>query len=201
MLIRHVGKTEKQLIEDIVAIHLKAFPGFFLTFMGRGFLNQMYRSYCEEAGSGLLAATIENQKTVGFLAFSGNMSGLYKHMIKKHLIAFAWYSAGAFFRKPAIFMRLLRAFLKPGESLRENEYVQLASIGVDPRFGARGVGSALIDELKRNVDFNHYAYISLETDAVDNEKTIRFYEKNGFVRNHEYATREGRRMVEFRFKP
>lgn len=94
--VREVKSTDKKLINDIVTIHLNTFTGFFLTFMGRGFLNQMYRSYCDHGESGLLVAE-NNGKAVGFLAYSGNFSGLYKFMIKTRLILFGWYSVGAFF--------------------------------------------------------------------------------------------------------
>ena len=94
--IREVKSNEKNLINDIVTIHLNTFKGFFLTFMGRGFLNQMYRSYCDYNESGLLVAE-DNGKALGFLAYSTNFSGLYKFMIKTRIIKFGWYSAGAFY--------------------------------------------------------------------------------------------------------
>ena len=196
--IREVKSEEKELINDIVSIHLNTFTGFFLTFMGRGFLNQMYRSYCDHDESGLLVAE-ENGKAVGFLAYSGNFSGLYKFMIKTRLIPFGWYSVGAFFRKPSAFMHIIKAFLKPSEVKREEKYVELSSIGVDPTIKSKGVGSLLIDELKKIVDFNKFAYITLETDAVNNDGAIHFYEKNGFVRKRMYETDEGRKMYEYRF--
>lgn len=196
--IRKVDKVEKKLIAEIVDIHLNTFEGFFLTFMGRGFLKKMYLSYCDHAPSDLLVAE-EDGKPLGFLAYSSDMSGLYKHMIKKRLFSFAFYSLGAFFRKPKIFMRLIRAFLKPGESRREEAYVELASIGVSPDAKSKGVGSALIDHLKNEVDFSRYAYISLETDAENNEGANRFYVKNGFTLIREYETHEGRKMNEYRF--
>lgn len=196
--IREVKSEEKELINDIVSIHLNTFTGFFLTFMGRGFLNQMYRSYCDHDESGLLVAE-EDGKAVGFLAYSGNFSGLYKFMIKTRLIQFGWYSVGAFFRKPSAFMHIIKAFLKPSEVKREEKYVELSSIGVDPTIKSKGVGSLLIDELKKIVDFNKFAYITLETDAVDNDGAIHFYEKNGFVRERMYETDEGRKMYEYRF--
>lgn len=196
--IREVKSEEKELINDIVSIHLNTFTGFFLTFMGRGFLNQMYRSYCDHDESGLLVAE-ENGKAVGFLAYSGNFSGLYKFMIKTRLIPFGWYSVGAFFRKPSAFMHIIKAFLKPSEVKREEKYVELSSIGVDPTIKSKGVGSLLIDELKKIVDFNKFAYITLETDAVNNDRAIHFYEKNGFVRERMYETDEGRKMYEYRF--
>lgn len=96
-------------------------------------------------------------------------------------------------------MRLIRAFLKPGETKRPEKYVKLASIGVSPDRKGKGVGSELIDELKSIVNFEKYEYINLETDAVDNEAAIKFYEKNGFVREKMFYTNEGREMVEFHF--
>lgn len=196
--IREVKSEEKELINDIVSIHLNTFTGFFLTFMGRGFLNQMYRSYCDHDESGLLVAE-DNGKAIGFLAYSGNFSGLYKFMIKTRLVPFGWYSVGAFFRRPSAFMHIIKAFLKPSEVKREEKYVELSSIGVDPAVKSKGVGSLLIDELKKIVDFNKFAYITLETDAVNNDGAIHFYEKNGFVRERIYETDEGRKMYEYRF--
>lgn len=196
--IREVKSNEKELINEIVTIHLNTFTGFFLTFMGRGFLKQMYQSYCDHDESGLLVAE-EGGKALGFLAFSSNFSGLYKFMIKTRLIQFGWYSIGAFFRRPSAFMHIISAFLKPGEVKREEKYVELSSIGVDPNVKSKGIGSKLIDALKDNVDFDKYAYINLETDAVDNEGAIHFYEKNGFVRERMFETDEGRKMYEYRF--
>ena len=140
-----------------------------------------------------------NGKPIGFLAYSSNFSGLYKFMIKTRLIQFGWYSIGAFFRRPSAFMHIIRAFLKPGEVKRKEKYIELASIGVDPNVKSKGIGSILIGELKKQVDFEKYAYITLETDAVNNEGAIHFYEKNGFIRERMFKTEEGRKMYEYRF--
>lgn len=93
--IREVTSAEKDKINRIVTIHLDTFSGFFLTFMGRGFLNQMYRVYCDHNESGLLVAENDGIEK-GFLAYSSNFSDLYKFMIKKRVLLFAWYSIGAF---------------------------------------------------------------------------------------------------------
>ncbi len=199
MNIRKLGSTESSVLDQITTIHLNTFTGFFLTFLGRGFLKLMYRCYAEHTASGILVA-FEKQEPVGFLAYSADLSGLYKYMIKRKLIPFAWYSLGAFFRKPAVFMRLVRALLKPGETKRDEQYVELASIGVDPSRKSQGVGSQLIDALKAQVDFNEYAYITLETDAVDNEGANRFYQKNDFVCFRTFQTNEGRKMYEYRYR-
>ena len=197
--IKILENNDKKIIEQIVKIHMETFEGFFLTFMGKGFLRLMYRSYVEHDDSGVLVA-FEDDKPVGFLAYSGDLSGLYKYMIKKRLIPFAWYSLGAFFRKPTVFMRLVRAFLKPGEAKRAEKYIELASIGVDPSSKSKGIGSRLIDSLKAMVNFEEYAYITLETDAVNNDAAIHFYEKNGFTLERRFTTDEGREMLEYRYK-
>ena len=198
MEIRKINVKDRRIIEKIVKIHLETFKGFFLTFMGKGFLTCLYKSYCQYDESGLLVA-FEGTEPIGFLAYSGDYSGLYKFMIKKKLIPFAWYSVGAFFRSPKSFIRILRAFKKSDDVKREDKYIELASIGVKPEQKSMGVGSALIDELKHIVAHNNYAYISLETDADNNIAVNKFYQKNGFILARTYKTREGRNMNEYNY--
>ena len=78
--------------------------------------------------------------------------------------------------------------------------MELASICVDPQIERKGVGSELINYLKGIVDFKSYSFINLETDADHNENAIRFYEKNGFVKERMYVTPEGRSMIEFQYR-
>lgn len=198
MQIRSLKPEDKERVNNIVSIHMATFQGFFLTFMGVNFLKLMYKSYLEFNNSGILAA-FKGQKLVGFLAYSGDMNGLYRYMIRKKLLPFAWYSLGALLRKPTVFLRLVRALLKPSEALRDEKYVELASIGVDPNAESKGVGSLLIDKLKEMVDFDEYKYITLETDAINNERVNSFYQKNGFSLYREFETHEGRKMYEYRF--
>ena len=198
MEIKTVLVKEKDVIKRVVDIHIKTFKGFFLTFMGKGFLRQMYSSYAQYDDAGLLVA-YEDDTPVGFLAYSSDMSGLYKYMIKRKLIPFAWYSFLSFLKKPKVFFRVIRAFLKPSDVKREEKYVELASIGVKPEAKSKGIGTALINELKRMIDFNTYSYIALETDSINNEVANIFYQKNGFKLSRTYETRENRKMNEYRF--
>lgn len=198
MEIKKLTSPDKKILDEIVKIHLATFEGFFLTFMGKGFLHQMYLCYVLHKNSDIIIAT-EDGRAIGFLAYSTDMSGLYKYMIKNRLIPFGWYSAGAFLRKPKVFMRLIRAFLKPGEAERNEKYIELSSIGVSPEIKSKGIGSQLIGFLKENVNFEEYEYIKLETDALDNELANHFYIKNGFELKGEYETREGRKMNEYHY--
>lgn len=56
MNIIEVRADEKALLHAVTAVHMETFPGFFLTFMGKGFLQKMYLSYCEYGEAALLAA-------------------------------------------------------------------------------------------------------------------------------------------------
>ncbi len=49
MQIKNITTDEQCVVDAIVTIHLETFKGFFLTFMGKGFLRLMYRSYILQA--------------------------------------------------------------------------------------------------------------------------------------------------------
>lgn len=198
--IREIHKQDKEAVEKIVTIHLDTFQGFFLTFMGRGFLRHMYRAYCDHTSSGILAAFDETDEPVGFLAYSSDISNLYHSMITKRFAWLAWYAAGAVFRNPSIVRRIVHAFFGMHEKPIESPHIVLASIGVRPDAKRQGIGSRLIDELKNKMDTARHAYIKLDTDAKDNDAANRFYQKNDFVLSRSFSTREGRLMNEYRFK-
>lgn len=188
----------KARINEVVDIHMQSFTGFFLTFLGKGFLKQLYKGFIEHENSGLLVA-VENDKIIGFLAYSGDLSSFYKYLLKRHFLPLAWHAGIAFIRKPKIFLRLIRAFSYSEDAKRDEKYVELSSIGVLPEMAGKGVGTQLMRSLKRKVDGEKYRYIKLETDAENNEAANSFYRKNEFMLDHEYVTYEGRKMNEYRF--
>lgn len=198
MKIKNINKDDNIAVDEIVDIHIATFTGFFLTFMGKGFLRVMYGCYCTHNESGLVGA-FDDDNLLGFLAYSKNMSGLYKHMLKNKFLSFIWYSLLAFLRKPKIFLRLFRALLKPSESNRNEKYIEISSIGVKPAYKSKGIGTQLIDYIKKTSDLSKYKYINLETDAVDNDDVNEFYVKNGFELSRTYLTAEGRKMNEYRW--
>lgn len=189
--------NDKNIVNEIVDIHMATFQGFFLTFLGKGFLKQLYEGYIEHKQSNLIVAK-QNNEIVGFIAYSSDISDLYKYLIKKKLLLFAWYSFIAFIKNPKILFRLLSAFSKSEEVNRKEKYIELASIGVKPDVKAQGIGSSMISYMKEQIDFNEYEYISLETDAENNEYANKFYQKNGFILERTYETKQGRKMNEYR---
>ena len=116
------------------------------------------------------------------------------------MFKFAACSICAAIKHPSFIKRLLRAFKKSEKVARNERYVQLASLCVDPLLKRKGVGSALVSHLKKMVDFSMYAYINLETDAEKNDDANKFYSKNGFRLERTYVTPEGRKMNEYRYR-
>ena len=150
-----------------------AFPDFFLTQLGLLFLKTLYKGYLEDDNSGIIVAEI-NGKLAGFIAYSNEYSKFYKGLLKRRLIQFAFCSLLAVIRHPSFFKRLLGAFRKSDDAKKEEPYVELASICVNPKAEGRGIGSQLIDKLKDITDFAIYSYINLETDACDNDAVNKF---------------------------
>ena len=195
--IEKITENNKKYVKDVVDIHLKTFDGFFLTFMGKGFLRKMYAAYIPHKPSGLYVV-FSSEKPVGFLAYSSDMSGLYKSMVRRGLISFVWYAFWAFIKRPKSFFKLFGALKKSDEAKREEKYTRISSIGVLPSEKGKGLGGALIDKVKED-DSAKSEYVLLETDAEKNEQVNRFYLNNGFTLYREYVTREGRKMNEYRF--
>ncbi len=196
--IRNMSEQEKESIRKLSKLHTRAFPDFFLTQLGMNFLDALYKGYLSDERSGIIVAE-NNGRLAGFIAYSYDYPNFYKGLMKKHLLRFAVCSMGAALRHPSFIKRLLGAFKKSDSVVKSEKYVELASICVDPRMGNHGIGSKLIDHLKGMVDLDKYAYINLETDAVNNDAVNRFYVKNGFKLARTYFSAEGRKMNEYRF--
>ena len=197
--VKELKKVNTDNIREISELHKRAFPSFFLTQLGEPFLQTLYSGYMEDMNSGIIVAEDDNE-IVGFIAYSNDYPQLYKGLIKKHLIKFAFCSLGAAIRHPSFIKRILGAFKKSESVIKEEPYVELASICVDPKLENQGTGTELINYLKDIVDFNAYAYINLDTDADGNDVVNKFYKKNGFKLARQYTTAEGRRMNEYRYK-
>lgn len=197
--IHELENANPEFIRTIAELHRRAFPAFFLTQLGIPFLRTLYTGYIEDIDSGIIVAEDEG-RLVGFIAYSKDYPKFYKGLIKNHLIRFAVCSLSAVICHPKFIKRVLGAFKKSESVVKEEQYVELASICVDPSVAGKGIGSELVDYFKGIIDFDRFAYINLETDAVNNDDANRFYQKNGFILSRTFTTAEGRRMNEYRYR-
>ena len=197
--IRNADSSEWKLLDKIVELHRKCFPGFFLSSMNKGFLRYLYRSFCEYEHAELIVA-FENEKPVAFIACSWDTSGTYGFMLHRHLIPFMWFSFLAVLRRPSIIKKMFRAVDMPKETVRDENYVKIFSLCVHPDYQGRGLGTVMMNELKHRTNFSNFHYITLETDADNNEGANRFYQENGMKLSKVFVTPEGRRMNKYHYR-
>ncbi|HXH37639.1 MAG TPA: GNAT family N-acetyltransferase [Thermoanaerobaculia bacterium] len=184
-------------VDDVIpvaAIHLNAFPGFFLSFLGRHFLRELYRAIVSDDEGIAFVATSSGQ-VIGFVAGSASSSGFYRRAAKRRWWRFALASSGAVLRRPLVVRRLLRALYAPPKT--SSEGALLMSLAVDPRLQGTGAGKALVAAFVDAAARRSSKAIVLTTDRIDNDAVNAFYRGLGFVVARDYVTPEGRPMNEY----
>jgi ribosomal protein S18 acetylase RimI-like enzyme len=180
-----------------VAVHQRAFPSFFLTFLGPRFLHLLYSKVLDEQGGVALVAEDQGGQVCGFVAGVSDQSGFYSRLARRNWLAFSLTSLQALLRRPKIAARLLRA-LTYGRSSREAAaQALLMSIAVLPECNAQGVGQKLVRRFLQAMQDRRVPAVSLTTDRDANEHANRFYQRLGFQLARSYVTREGRAMNEY----
>jgi GNAT superfamily N-acetyltransferase len=162
---------------EVVKIHQIAFPGFFMTQMGKGFLLFYYRFCLRFPYSLNWVCEDSNGELVGFVVGFGQPSQFYAALSKSRRNALLPIIS-AFLCNPQLIPRFLYN-LKRGNYLNSAwGDVELASIGVThPHIGT---GKVLLKAFLELAAKNQYTTVYLTTDAVGNEATNSFYERNGF---------------------
>ena len=180
-------------VPEVVAIHCKAFRGFFLDLMGKPFLSRYYRLVIGFPKSIAIIAESNEGGIRGFAVGFCDDVGFYRHM-KSHWFVLAPSVILALIRNPLLLRKVLYSRLRVGRmsrGFRDPLSVELASIAADAKGG--GVGSALLKAFAREARAMGGRTISLTTDLEDNAMTLSFYRKHGFVQTGT-EMRDGRPM-------
>jgi len=182
-------------ISQVTAIHIAAFPGFFLTTLGPVFLQTMYQAFLLNQG-GVFVVDDQDGQTRGFAVGALQSAGRDRNLAFRFLPKFILALIPAAIRNPIkVIKRVGSQFLSSNEKL-EIPYnaAVLRSIGVLPTFKGAGVAGLLLQE------FEHQAYkkgansVALTTDALDNERAIGFYRKHGYTVTREFK-QDGKRPM------
>lgn len=155
------------------ALHVEQIGEGFLAALGPNFLCRLYRRVARTPGSFLLVV-VDGTTTVGFLAGSADVAGLYRSFILRDGAAAALACGG----------RLLRSWRRVAETFRHGTGAaalgaELLAIAVDPAVREQGVGTLLVDGFltevrRRRQDAAHVVV------AATNETAIALYRRAGF---------------------
>jgi ribosomal protein S18 acetylase RimI-like enzyme len=155
------------------ALHAGQISEGFLSILGPGFLTRLYRRVARTPGSFLLVVQ-DGTETVGFLAGSSDVGGLYRSFVLRDGVSCAFACAG----------RILRSWRRVLETLRHGasgaaDGAELLAVAVDPAVRGRGAGTLLVNGFlvemrQRRQDAAHVVV------AADNETAIALYGRAGF---------------------
>ena len=133
----------KEHVAGAVEMHMLDFPGFFLTFLGRGFLTEFSKAAAGHEQTVGHVAVAPDGHVVGACFGLMNAKGFFRKLVKKLWWAFGWHSMGAILQCPSIIPRMLRALRHESSSqpLSVEPLGSLQSTAVQP--GAQGTGLAI----------------------------------------------------------
>lgn len=182
----------------IVALHEAAFPGYFMTLLGPGFLTLYYRLVLDEPGSILLVEEAEGA-ILGFVCGLVHPAPFYrklKAMRGRLLLAVL----GRLLRQPTLLGRLVASYRQADRNAQtpEADGCELTSLATHPAAMGRGIGRALVQGFIRAASARAERVL-LTTDADDNEAVNRFYRNLGFRVRRTFERSKGRMMNEYSY--
>jgi ribosomal protein S18 acetylase RimI-like enzyme len=194
----HVRSASPGDVAPLIAVHEAAFPGFFLTRMGPGFLRQLYGGFVEEAGGICLIAERQG-KVAGFVAGTTSPRLFFSRLLRRRWAAFMLASLPPLARHPLLVgRRLLGALTYRGERPDHLDGgALLSSIAVTPSFSGSGVGATLVESFANLARERGARSIYLLTDRDSNEATRAFYVRCGFAADTTIQKADGRRMERY----
>lgn len=192
-----IRRMEGKYVTEVVKIHRKSFPGFFLTFLGPRFLSLYYSGICA-APEGIAFIYLDAAGVpAGFVAGTSNPRGFYSKLLRKDWIRFSLASLGAILLRPSIVGRIARAVRHPSANPAGKDVAGLYSIGVLPSLQGTGAGGKLVTAFLEEARLRGCSRVFLTTDRDGNDLVNAFYRKAGFRLEREFATDEGRKMNEY----
>lgn len=183
-------------VNAVVKVHLSSFQGFFLTFLGRRFLSELYTGIVADA-TGIAFVYREEARILGFVTGISQPAGFYDRLLHRLWWRFALASLMPILKNPSIIPRLLRAFRKPQDVSNQPDTGTLMSVAVSPEVQSRGLGQALVKAFLEEATNRGLMHVDLTTDKNNNDSVNQFYERMGFRCSRTFVTSEGREMKEY----
>lgn len=183
-------------LSAVVDIHLASFTGFFLSSMGRQFLNEFYSSVLSDETH--LAFVCSTNGTIsGFVVGTTQPSGFYRRTLRRNWWRFLMASTLPVLKDPVTVLKLLQRLIMVKGAVFDHHRSLLMSIAVDPAEQGKGVGRQLVSAFLQKAKSCGASSVVLSTDAINNDSVNRFYLSAGFQILRTYFTPEKRQMNEY----
>lgn len=195
----HIAPLAPGDVESVVKLHLRAFPDFFLSFLGPRFLREFYHSFLADPVGMAFVARNGSNEVLGAIVGPVDPRGFFGRLLRRRWWAFALASVATLFKRPSSAFRLARALVYRGESPTGPVRALLSSVLVSPDFQGQGVGRALVQRWLLEARSRKVRGCFLTTDADNNESVNRFYLSQGWKLESTYTTPENRKMNRYVF--
>lgn len=194
----HVISCRPACVEDVkqvTKVHLAAFPGFFLTTLGPAFLRTMYKAFLLNKG-GVFVVDDRDGHIQGFAVGVLKSAGKDRNLAVRFLPQLILSLIPAVVRNPVkVVKRITSQLFTTSEraNIPKNAVI-LRSIGIQPSMQGGGAAGRLLQEFELRANEKGATSVALTTDALDNERAIRFYSKNGYKISQEFR-QDGQRPM------
>jgi ribosomal protein S18 acetylase RimI-like enzyme len=173
-------ELKRENAAEITEIHTLAFPGFFLTDLGKDVLRVFYTALIQDQST-IVWGIKNNKELVGFFVASTSPVGLYTRIFKKHFFKFFLSLTISFLKNFSLLGRMIISFTSSKAfDVPEAYSTALLSICVSPSFSGKGIGKMLLGKLEKELVLKGQNGYYLTTDKDNNESTNHFYLNYGF---------------------
>lgn len=169
-------------IVDIVNLHIEAFPGFFLTSLGRNFLGELYRGFLSHP-SGICLVVRQSGILAGFVAGTSQPDIFFRNLRRRRGAFFLAKAIPAVLVNPVpVVRKLIYAMRYRGEApIAASSGALLSSVGVRESVKGTGISGELIRAFEAEAMRRGAPSVYLTTDACGNERVTAFYRKHGYA--------------------
>jgi len=171
----------------VAALHIKGIKTGFISSLGIDFVTALYEAIAKNKSSfGFVAE--ENDKVLGFIAFTTNLNKLYKSVITKSGIKFALLLVGKIFSLKTI-KKVFETLFYPNRIKKlDLPSAELLSIVIDKEQREKGLATGLVQKGLAKCARRGIEKVKVLV-AADNQSANKLYKKYGFelvaqIENH-----------------
>lgn len=186
-------------IDAVAKVHIEAFPGFFLTRLGYGFLCELYKGFLDHPDGIFLVVEDDKGNLSGFAAGTVAPAHFFSDLRKQRAARFLVHAIPALLKNPSLVVaKLYSAVFYRGDKPSSLEGgALLSSIGVSPTVVGKAVGKELLSRFEQEAFSRGAPFVYLTTDEVANDRVNNFYTRNGYVVESKFMQGGKRPMLRY----